>query len=569
VIEPMSIVTRPRTPVPAVPEPGSAPAREPWPAPPRPGGGPVRKDRRRRVLRRRATLTGAVLCALIAIVAALNLTGSGDVPPTTGAARVVPADVLAYVHLSTDASRPAVGRARALGARFPDYPLAYAAAINRLSAIVGGSSSVDFATGIRPWLGKEAALALLDTQGASAPSLLVVDVSNRPRAQRFLTRAGAAAVAAYDGVRILGYPSGTELAFVTHYLVVGPDTAVRAAIAAGTGRARSLAAVPAYQRAAAGEPAGRVLDAYLPAAGVRRLLEPRGGVVGAIATMLDRPSLEGTAISLSAVTGGAQVQIHSALSARSHPIGFAPTLQSVLPAGSTLMLDVDGLNRAAPQLLRAAATVGFAGNVAPLLARLGAALTAQGVNVHAITSIFHEETAVALSPGPTPSLVIVARTSNQAATQTEMAGLEAPLTALFPAPSSGPGQIPGLVDHQVGGVTVHELGLGPGLQVDYAVFNGLVVVSTSITAIDQVASRSRSLAGDNAYKTVLSDQPEQVSSVLFSDFSQLLRLGEQTGLTSGARIRELLPDLAKVSTIGLSSANGKSDTTTELRLEIP
>ncbi len=146
-----------------------------------------------------------------------------------------------------------------------------------MSAIVGGSSSVDFATGIRPWLGKEAALALLDTQGASAPSLLVLDVSNRPRAQRFLTRAGAAAVAAYDGVRILGYPSGTEFAFVSHYLVVGPDTAVRAAIAAGTGRARSLAADPAYQRAAAGEPAGRVLDAYVPAAGVRRLLEPRGG----------------------------------------------------------------------------------------------------------------------------------------------------------------------------------------------------------------------------------------------------------------------------------------------------
>ena len=527
------------------------------------------------MLRRRITLAGAVLFALIAIVAALNLTGSGDVPPATGAARVVPADVLAYVHLSTDASRSAVGRAQALATRFPDYPLAYATAINRLSAIVGGSSSVDFDTGIRPWLGKEAALALLDTQGASAPSLLVLDVSSRTRAQRFLTRAGAAPVAAYDGIRILGYPSGTDLAFVSHYLVVGSDAAVRAAIAVGAGRARSLAADRAYQRAAAGEPAGRVLDAYLPAAGVRRLLEPRGGVVGAIATMLDRSSLQGTALSLSAVKGGAQVEIHSALSStgkpasRSHPIAFAPTLQSVLPAGSTLMLDVDGLDRAAPQLLRVAATAGFAGNVAPLLARFGAALKAQGVNVHAITSIFHGETALALSPGPTPSLLIVSRAANEAATRTELAGLEAPLTALFPAPTSGPGQIAGLVDQQVGGVTVHELGLGPGLQVDYAVFNGLVVVSTSITAIDEVASQSRALAGDNAYKTVLSDQPAQASSVLFTDFSQLLRLGEQTGLTSRNRMRELLPDLSKVRAIGLSSANGKSDTTTELRLEIP
>ena len=378
-------------------------------------------------------------------------------------------------------------------------------------------------------------------------------------------------MAVYDGVRILGYSSGTELAFVSHYLVVGPDGAVRGAIAAGTGRARSLATDPAYQRAAAGEPAGRVLDVYLPAAGLRRVLEPRGGVIGAIAGLLDRPALVGTTLSVSAVSGGADVQIHSTLRPRaSHPISFSPTLQSVLPAGSTLMLDVDGLDRAGPQLLGTFATAGVAANVAPLLSRLGTSLTGQGVRVDKVlSSIFGGETAVALSPAPTPSLLIVSRTSHQAATQSELAGLEAPLTALFPAPAAGPGQIPGLADQQVGGVTVHELGLGAGLQIDYAVFNGLVVVSTSLRAIDEVASRSRSLDDDNAYKTVLADQPGQVSSLLFADFSQLLNLGEQTGLTSGTRMRALLPDLAKVRAIGLSSTGGKSDTTTELHVEIP
>ena len=100
-------------------------------------------------------------------------------------------------------------------------------------------------------------------------------------------------------------------------------------------------------------------------------------------------------------------------------------------------------------------------------------------------------------------------------------------------------------------------------------FDGLVVVSTNIAAIDQVASRSHSLADEQAYKTALSGRPDQLSSVLFTEFSQLLSLGGQTGLTSGARVRELLPDLAKVRAIGLSSASGESDTTTELRLEIP
>ena len=73
----------------------------------------------------------------------------------------------------------------------------------------------------------------------------------------------------------------------------------------------------------------------------------------------------------------------------------------------------------------------------------------------------------------------------------------------------------------------------------------------------------------DAYRTALDDRPGKVSSVLFSDFSQLLGLGEQIGLTSGTRVRELLPDLTKVRAIGLSSTSGESDTTTELRLEIP
>ena len=59
-----------------------------------------------------------------------------------------------------------------------------------------------------------------------------------------------------------------------------------------------------------------------------------------------------------------------------------------------------------------------------------------------------------------------------------------------------------------------------------------------------------------------------MSSLLFGDFTNLLSLGAQTGLTSGTRTRELLPDLSKVRAIGLSSASGENDTTTEMTFEI-
>jgi len=308
-----------------------------------PGPGQREPEQRRHFLRRHIiAAAGLCLIVVIGLVAAVSVFDSGEVPPATGAAEVVPADVLAYVHLSTDSSRPAVQRAQTLARRFPGYPLAYAAAISRLTAIVGGgSSSADFSTGIRRWLGREAALAVLDTPGGSAPSLIVLDVANRTRALRFVTGAGAAPVGADDGVRILGYRSGTELAFVRHYLVVGPDAGVRAAIAAGTGRARSLAADHAYRSAAAGEPAGRVLDAYLPATGVRRMLEPRGGVVGAIATMIDRPALEGTTLSVSAEAGAADIR-----QKRSAPEPRSPgVVQADAPVGAAGGLDADARRR--------------------------------------------------------------------------------------------------------------------------------------------------------------------------------------------------------------------------------
>jgi hypothetical protein len=71
------------------------------------------------------------------------------------------------------------------------------------------------------------------------------------------------------------------------------------------------------------------------------------------------------------------------------------------------------------------------------------------------------------------------------------------------------------------------------------------------------------------YGTVLGERPDQVTSLLFLDFSQLLRLGEQTGLVHGQRANALLPDLERIRSIGLASTRGEADTNAELFLQIP
>ena len=184
-------------------------------------------------------------------------------------------------------------------------------------------------------------------------------------------------------------------------------------------------------------------------------------------------------------------------------------------------------------------------------------------------SLFSGETAVAISPGATPALLIVSRVRNAPAARAELASLESPVSALFSPSGANAIQVPELADRQIGPATAHELQLGPGLQVDYAVFNSLFVLSTSVAALDSVAQRSHALADDGAYQATLSDRPDQVSSLVFGDVGRLLALGEQTGLTTGAHTRELLPDLSRIRAVGVSSTSQGADTTTELSLEIP
>src|SRR5207248_2568404 len=330
-------------------------------------------------------------------------------------------------------------------------------------------------------------------------------------------------------------------------------------------------------RAAEDEPAGRVIDAYASEAGIRRLLEPRAGALGAAAALLGQPDLSGVAISVSPVSGGVAIHVHTALNpslagiAASAPRTFSPTLADVIPSGSTVMLDSEDLAAIAPRILAAGASLGIGGRLGPLLSRLGSALGAEGVNVHGVLSLFDGETAVAISPTPsgTPTLIVVARTNRPELARAELAALETPLAQLFAPTGSGAGQAPLTADRQMGDVTIHELSLGPGLQLYYTVSNGLIVISTSLGGATEIVHRGRALSVDRLYRAAVPDRSGQATSLLFLDFSQLLSLGEQTGLARSAGYSALRADLARIRAVGLHARGGEADSTAELFLQIP
>jgi hypothetical protein len=523
------------------------------------------------VLRRRRVL--AALAAVVVIVVIVLIAGSGgqaQTPPATGAASVVPSNTLAYIHVSTDESRSAVTSALALAARFPGYAAIRNGLLGRLG-ITGPGIAVNFNSEIRPWLGKEVALAVFDTPTTTAGSLLVVAVANRRQAEHFLAGLPSDGSASYEGTTITGHPGAGDTAFVGHYLVIGHSAGIRAAIDIAARRAPSLNENSSYRRATAAEPAGRAVDAYVSAAGVTRLIAPRHGVLGVLGALLYQPTLQGVAVALTPAAGGVQVLVKSVLDPQlTHvsPESFAPSLASSVPAGPALFLDVVGLNRVLPRLL---STIGIGAQVPKLLKKLGIALTAEGVNVHGdIVSLFQRESAVVISRhGTTPVVTVLARTPDPSQTRTVFAELEAPLERLFAPAGAAAGQTPVFNQVSAGGVAAHQLVLAPGLQFDYAVLGNELVLSTGLSGIAGVAHHASSILDQPAYQTTLGDRPARVTSLLFLDLSQLLRLDEQTGLITGARFLALKPDLERIHAIGLDSTSGEAESTAELFLQIP
>jgi hypothetical protein len=402
----------------------------------------------------------------------------------------------------------------------------------------------------------------------------VLAVSDRRAAQRFVSRAGATHAGSYRSVALYRLHTGTELAFVHHYLVVGPAESVDAAIDTAAGRRPSLAATSSYTRAAASEPAGRVIDAYFSDQGITRLLAAQGGVIGALGAILYQPGVSGSTISISPTSAGASVYVRTAfdphLAAATVSRPFTPSLARVLPNGSLMLLDLMDLPRSAPRVLGTSAAAGVGGRLGALLHRLGIALAAEGVNVRALDKLFAGETAVALGSTSTgsPALVVVTRTSQQRRVRAQLANLEVPLANLFPAPNQGSGQVPQFNARQIDGITAHQVTLAPGLNLAYAVFHGLIVVSTSLDAIGMVARHTGSVAQEPGYQQTLSDQPRPVTSLVFFDFSQLVRLAERTGMTRSASFRTLRPDLETIRAVGLETTRGRADSTAEITLQI-
>lgn len=524
---------------------------------------------------RRRVAAGVIALALAAavIIAVVLLTGGPSVaPPATAAADVVPADALAYVNVSLDRGRQPVRRAEALAGELPGWMGLKDGISDRLAAMLDEPSGTALTGAARSWLGGEAAFAIVPGTGggSNVAGTLVVLAARRPAAlARFLARSASVAAGSLDATMLRRYPGGTVAAALDGFLVLGQASSVRAAIVADHD-GDSLAGAPDFAAAQSAEPAGRVLDAYVPGGGIARLLGGRGGPLGALGLIAAEPGLQALSLALSPADGGMRLWIRSSFSSRSgggEGAGFQPTLPDAAPAASGALLDVRDLTRVGPALLAAVADTGLAGGLPPLLTRLGAGLRAEGGDLGAVLALFTREAAVdVVDANGHPAVLVLARTPRPVHARAVLADATIPLEALFSSGSTG--SEPLFDTRTVAGVAVHGLALGPGLQLDYAVAGHRILIGTSEGAISAALGRAPRLAGTAAFRSVLGTAQGDVSSLLFVNLSVLIGLGEQTNLLHGSFLGALQPSLRRVSAIGLRASHADHETTAELFLKI-
>jgi hypothetical protein len=448
----------------------------------------------------------AVVVVALAVVLGGGDDGASGQRPASGAARLVPADALVYVHLSTDRDRSATASAAKVADAFPSWPALRDGIVKRLQAPGCDVAAKALKTA------DEAALAIFDTGGSkTANSLVLVDTGSE-----------------HPGTRQRGC-GALSSEYVGTFLAIGQPESLRLAEQLHAGKGASLADAAGPGKAFGELPADRVADGWVSRDGVRRLLAPQGGLLGAVGTLFDQPALRGAAFGVSAAGDRVRLVVKSQLDpkvARSTASGFekfTPSLADDVPATAMAYLGVSNLAPALQRILAAAGT--SSAPLKPLIGQLDEPLK----------QVFPGEAAIVLtSAAPAPVLTILAAAKDEAATRRALAALPAAVRKSFTT----------------------------------AVWDGKVAVSTDPKGVAAMKAGGDRLTDTGQWTRAVGDHPELVSSLLFLNFSRLLTLGEQTGLGQSSAYQAAKGDLSKVRAIGAHTSGNDSESTAEISLLI-
>jgi hypothetical protein len=491
----------------------------------------------------RALLAGSV-ALLLAIVGIAVLDALADPGPGGHAAELVPASALAFARLDTDPDDPDARRLTSLAPKLPGYTAARDAALKAVSPAPG---AFDLQRDVRPWLGDEAAAALVDLGGGRFGSLVIASVRDEPKAEALLQRVGGARPATrYRDTVVRRFGGGNAAAFVRGFLVAGPELAVQRSIDVARGDAPALAGAVDFERALAG--ARRPAEVYVAPRGLRTVT---GGVPRAIAALLDQPGLR--ALGAAAAADGRGLRIRARSVGTGKPRGTVSALAARVPAGAIAMLAAPDASAAAA----AAARVGGAG----VLDSVRRVLSTEASLDADRDLLGHLQGFTAwIAPGAAaPMIGLAAHTDDPNALREVLARVQDPVARALAADPDAPGAFD---SKEVAGVDAFTLRVSDGFQPTYAISGDTVVAATDPRAVGAFLTRGGArLTATPTFRAAIPSIPTGIEALGFFDVRQLLALGEQTGLTA--------EDLRPVRAASAVIQREEDDTTAEFFFEIP
>jgi len=489
-------------------------------------------------------LAGSV-ALLVAILAIAVVSATRRPGPGGEAARLVPASALAFARISTDPEDPAARRLQRLAPRIPGYLSLRDAALTAVSPAPG---AFDPRRDVRPWLGDEAAVALVDIGGGRFGSLVLAQVRSRPRAEALLQRVAGAGRGVRYRETVLRRFGANAAAFAGGFLIAGPEAAVRRAVDVAQGGAPALAGAPGFE--AALEDARQPGEIYLSPRGLRGYVRAQGGVPAALGALLDVPSLQAVGGSLRADARGLRVHVRRLGGGGAEA---RPRLVDGVPAGAVALL-------AGPSLAAAVQAAQRAGGAAALESVRSTLREASALDLDRdLLGRLRGEYAAWIEPGTAaPVITLAARTRDPAGMREALARLQDPLARAL---AGDQGATPAFAARTIAGADAFTLEISDGFAPTYAVVGDTVLASTSAAGVERFRARGPRLRSAGGFRAAVPRVPARIGSLGFVDVRRLLALGEQTGLSADV----LQPVRAAAAVV---EHEGR-DTTAELFFEIP
>jgi hypothetical protein len=569
----------------------------------------------------------AGLAALIWFAAVPNLPcefPAGDTcPPADEAAEIVPGDALGYLHANVDEGTDQYEAAAEVGARVPTLTRQLLRFLPAPSGV-----PVDFTERIRPWLGGEAALAIVPGRGGRPEQVLMFEVGDVTGAETFAeeTASGRLRERDYEGVTVSTDQQGRTSAMAGDFLLIGEKTAVERTIDVERGEGRSLEDAPLASDVLDSLPDDSVAQAAVSEDGVAELLTGPRAPFGSLEAFVNFDATVGAGAALVASDDALDLTIHSELDPErlenspgffeAFP-AFEPSLNDELQGGTLAYLGLGDPAASVEELITQAIAeapgiasgfeelveriqrseeIDLQEEVLPLLGGEAAIAIepAEGGGGRAAQPEFEAEVPGADidAPGPpgavppeellppedappapgvvpaagVPFLTFIADGVDEGRARETLARLQRPLVeALDPAETL---QAPVFSERQIDGVDAHSLRLSRTVDLNYAVFDDRLVIASDPKGVAELRSGDGGLSDTDAYRRATEGLPGEPSLIVYLNLADLIALAERAGLAQDPAYAAFASDIRRLDALGLAVDRGETTLETTMRLTV-